>query len=346
MSDTPGRLTHPAREIRSLVARRRDVLTTLGATFAALGIFLDNVLDGALPPSLAAVRGRVFATYTFLLLVPAAILALRLARLNAGMVLNGILFSHALQNQAFTKRPDPARAAKVNPVGVSFLMSLLTDFIAGISAALLVMALGAPPAAAVLSGVLVAGVCLAAYLSFHKEAVRLANAKAAITTFEAPNREDWEAHMGGSLEDANQDMIAVLALTGLIIFSAFQSLSGLGSVTGGGDLPSETLKAWGPLVYGVLMTVTCFVAMLTYLRLRLAAGNFARVLDPEDRPFRALRVTDSLLGYTLLAFLFALSLHVTLFPALGDGTAVLGISIAAFVGAIALEQIVVARAGR
>lgn len=339
------RLAHPAREIRSLVARRREVLTTLGGSFAALGIFLDNVLQGSLPPALKAVEGRVFATYTFLLLVPAILLALRLARLNAGMTLNGIVFARVMQEQAFTSKPDVARAGKLNRMGVSFLMSLLTDAIAGLSALLLALALGAPLAVAALAGAAVAGSCLFAYHRFHADAVRTAHAKIAAAAFDAPDRADWEAHMGGSLEDTNQDMISVLALTGLISFSAFQSMSGLGGAHDGGDLPSETLRANGPVVYGVLMSVTCLLSLLTYLRLRLAAGAFSRALDPTDRPFRALRLTDSLLGYTLLAFLFALSLHVTLFPALGED-ALLATSITAFVAAIVFEQIVVARAGR
>ena len=338
------RLAHPAREIRSLVARRREVLTTLGGSFAALGIFLDNVLQGSLPPALKAIEGRVFATYTFLLLVPAVLLALRLARLNAGMTLNGIVFARVMQDQSFAPKPDMHRAGTLNRMGVSFLMSLLTDAIAGLSALLLALALGAPLPVAAAAGAAIAGGCLLAYLRFHAAAVRTAHAKIATASFEAPDRADWEAHMGGSLEDTNQDMISVLALTGLISFSAFQSVSGLGSA-GAGDLPSETLAANGPVVYGLLMSVTCLLALLTYLRLRLAAGQFSRALDPEDRPFRPLRMTDSLLGYTLLAFLFALSLHVTLFPALGEN-ALFAVSLAAFAGAIVLEQAVVARAGR
>jgi hypothetical protein len=229
-------------------------------------------------------------------------------------------------------------------MGVSFLMSLLTDAIAGLSACLLVLALGAPLPAAIAAGVAVAGGCLGAYLRFHADAVRTARAKIAEASIEPPDRADWEAHMGGSLEDTNQDMISVLALTGLISFSAFQSMSGLGNAQHGADLPSEALAANGPVLYGLLMSVTCFLALLTYLRLRLAAGQFSRALDPADRPFRALRVTDSLLGYTLLAFLFALSLHVTLFPALAEN-ALFAVSAGSFVAAIAFEQIVVMRAG-
>ncbi len=50
--------THPidfttvSREFNSLVVRRRDLLTLLGSIFAGLGIFLQNVLQGNLPPAL------------------------------------------------------------------------------------------------------------------------------------------------------------------------------------------------------------------------------------------------------------------------------------------------------
>jgi hypothetical protein len=44
----------------------------------------------------------------------------------------------------------------------------------------------------------------------------------------------------------------------------------------------------------------------------VAVGFFSLQLDPTDRPFRPLRLTDSLLGYMLMAFLFAVSLHLTL----------------------------------
>ena len=338
-------LTMPAREIRGLVARRREVLTTLGATFAALGIVLDNVLQGSLPPALRAVEGRVFATYTFLLLVPSLILALRLARLNAGMVLNGVLFARCMQEQSFTAKPDLSRAARVNFAGVSFLISVLVDVIAGISATLLALAIGAPIFVAIGTGLAVIAAWLALYLRVHAAAARFALERVARQRFAGVERADWEAHVAGSLEDSNQDMVAILALTGLMVFSCFQSLSGLGSARGGADLPSDALQTYGPAVYALLMTATCFTGMLTYLRLRLAAGSFARLLDPEDRPFRALKLTDSLLGYTLLAFLFAIALHVLLFPALGERV-VLAISAAAFAGAVALEQLVVYRAGR
>ena len=94
--------------------------------------------------------------------------------------------------------------------------------------------------------------------------------------------------------------------------------------------------------------MTCLFELLITLRIRIAIGRFSLQLDPTDRPFRPLRLTDSLLGYILLAFLFAISLHVLLVQLLtGVGTeVVLGIAAAAFVAAIVVEQITLVVAGR
>jgi hypothetical protein len=115
--------------------------------------------------------------------------------------------------------------------------------------------------------------------------------------------------MSDTLRDSNHDMITILALVGLIVFSAFEGLTGLGRATGQTDLPSQDVQDYGPIAYGLLMTVTCFVGLVTYIRLRVAIGARSLQLDPNDRPFRPLRLTDSLLGYMLLAFLFVVSLH-------------------------------------
>jgi hypothetical protein len=345
--------TTVTREIRSLISRRRELLTFLGTVFAAMGLFLQNVLQGGLPKALDPVRGHAFAVYAFLLMVPSLILALRLARLNGGMTLNGILYQRLMEEQDFTKKGSPEtrkRAARVNVVGVSFLMFLLADLIAGFSAGLLALALSAPPPLAVAVGAGVVVAWLGLYLYFHYQAVRFAMAKAASEGCSPFDREQWEAHTAGSLEDGNHDMITVLALVGLIVFSAFEGMSGLGKTSGNiGDLPSDQVQEHGAAAYGLLMTVTCFFGMVTYLRLRLAIGNRSLELDPTDRPFRPLRLTDSLLGYMLLAFLFAVSLHFLLaaefFREETHWILLLCIDGAAFLLALLAEQITLVLAG-
>ena len=60
--------TNVTREIRSMISRRRELLTFLGTAFAALGIFLQNVLQGALPPVYHRLQEHGFAYYALLLL--------------------------------------------------------------------------------------------------------------------------------------------------------------------------------------------------------------------------------------------------------------------------------------
>ncbi len=173
--------TNVSREIRSLISRRRELLTFLGTVFAALGIFLQNVLQGALPPVYRRLHEHGFAYYALLLLVPSLILSLRLARLNAGLTLNGILYQRLMREQDFTQKATPAtmqRAARLNIFGVGFLMSLLADLLAGLAAALLALALGQEPEVAAAAGAAVVAVWLLLYAWFHRGAVALAMHKA------------------------------------------------------------------------------------------------------------------------------------------------------------------------
>jgi hypothetical protein len=139
--------------------------------------------------------------------------------------------------------------------------------------------------------------------------------------------------------------ITILALVGLIVFSAFEGLTGLGKATGDTDLPSRDVQDYGPLAYGLLMAVTCFMGLVTYIRLRVAVGVRSLQIDPNDLPFRPLRLTDSLLGYMLLAFLFVVSLHFLLYRYL-DERSLLAVDAAAFLAALLAEQTTVIVAGR
>jgi hypothetical protein len=341
--------TAVSREIRSVLSRRRELLTFLGSVFAALGIFLQNLLGGSLPPSLKSLERHTFAAYALLLLVPSLLLALRLARLNAGMTLNGILYSRLMQEQTFTDRADadaPRRAARVNVFGVSFLMFVLSALLAGFAAGLLDLSLATTPAASapvVGAAVFVAGLLL--YLNFHRQAVAYAFSRIKDEACAPFQRDRWEEHVAESLRDANHDMITVVVLVGLIVFSAFEGLSSLGKATGDTDLPSQDVQDYGPLAYGLLMTVTCLMGLVTYIRLRVAVGVRSLQIDPNDRPFRPLRLTDSLLGYMLLAFLFVVSLHFLLFPYL-DERRLLIVDAAMFALVLVAEQTSLVIAGR
>jgi hypothetical protein len=341
--------TAVSHEIRSVLARRRELLTFLGSVFAALGIFLQNLLGGSLPAPLKSLEQHTFAAYALLLMVPSLLLALRLAKLNAGMTLNGILYARLMQEQSFTAKAGPnapTRAARVNVFGVSFLMFLLADLLAGFAAGLLDLSIDTTRAAmapVVGTAVFLAGLLL--YFRFQRHAAAYALARSFNDPCAPFPREKWEEHVSDSLRDGNQDMITILALVGLIVFSAFEGLSGLGKATDNAEFHSQDVQQYGPLAYGLLMAVTCFLGLVTYIRLRVAIGTRSLEIDPNDRPFRPLRLTDSLLGYLLLGFLFVVSVHFLLYPYV-SGRPLLLVDVVVFVVVLLAEQTTLVIVGR
>jgi hypothetical protein len=336
--------TTVSREFQSLVERRRELLTLLGSVFAGLGIFLQNGLQGNLPPSLATVESHLFAFVALILMVTSLILALRMARLHGGMVLNGVLFARLMQDQEFTTRGNPQRAARHNYAGASFLQFVLVDLIAAFSSAVLALTVGAPGplAAALAAGVFAAW--LGGYFRFHDRAARFALAKIAAEPCGPFSREDWEAHTSESLKNTNNDLLNSIAFVGLMLFSALETLSSLGSrELHGGDLRTEDITRYGPVIYTGLMVITCLLQLIIYIRLRIALGGFSLALDPTDRPFRPFRLTDSFLGYLLLAFLLAVSVHlfvdVVVPPLRGEWRISLAIDAAALVLATLAEPL-------
>jgi hypothetical protein len=339
------------REFRSLVHRRRNLMTFLGSVFATTGILLQNVLGGKLPASLEDVQDHIFAFYALVLMVPTLILALRMARLHGGMVLNGILYARLLQDQAFTKRGDPRKAARHNLLGVSFLQFLLMSLIGGFSATILVVAILANLFPALLTGLVVVVALLLWYFRFHAKAVTFAFQKIASEPCGPVEREAWQEHVSASLEDANNGMLAEIGFVGLIMFSMFEKISSLGGISKKSAGPAyEDIQHYGPWIATSLMLTTCVFGMVVYLRVRVAVGSFSLQLDPSDRPFRPLRLTDSLLGFLLLVFLFTVSLHMLLLlllPGWDQNKAIiLGMDATAFILAVLAEQLTLAYAAR
>jgi ABC-type Fe3+ transport system permease subunit len=164
-------------------------------------------------------------------------------------------------------------------------------------------------------------------------------------------QEEWREHIVLSLQQANHGLLGEIAFAGLMVFAGFGVLSGLGKVQAQNlELTADVIKQHGPLFYAGLMVVTCLLELIIYLRVRVAIGNFSLQLDPTDRPFRPLKVTDSLLGYMLLAFLFTISLHVFLtiaVPSLSETPGLLlGIDAGVFLLAVLAEQMTLVVAGR
>ena len=340
-----------SREFRSLIGRRRELQTLLGSVFAGLGIFLQNTLQGGLPESLGSVKRHLFAFYAVLLMVPSLILALRMARLHGGLVLNGILIAQLTRGRDFVRPLNVEKAARHNYFGVSFLQFVLMDLIAGFSTTILALALHARMTFALLAGASIMVVWMALYFRFHHRAARFALKKIRDDPCADFEREEWEAHVSGSLEDANLGLNADVGFVGLIVFSVFETLSGLGQMKAGEtDLAPALILQYGPKAYVGLMMVTCLMGMVGYLRVRVAIGRFSLLLDPSDRPFKPLKLTDSLLGYLIVAFLFTVSLHLLLgllFPALDrDDPTLLMIDFVAMFVCLAVEQMTLVVAGR
>src|SRR5262249_488205 len=187
------------------------------------------------------------------------------------------------------------------------------------------------------------------YWRFHSKASQFALQKARTDPVGPVATDDWREHVSLSLSQANHGLIAELAFAGLMVFSGFGALSSLGKIEAvKTDLTSDFVRANGPLWFAGMMVVTCLFELFIYLRVRVAIGRFSLQLDPTDLPFRPLRLTDSLLGYILLAFLFAVSLHVFLvqFEVGTRLNVVVGIDVAAFVCVVLIEQFTLVVEGR
>ncbi|RUL85286.1 hypothetical protein [Tautonia sociabilis] len=303
-----------SREIHGIIDRRRELYTFLGSVYAAMGIFLQNALQGGLPPSLGRVQDHLFAFYAVMVLVPSLLLALRMGRLHGGLTLNGMLFARLIQGKPFAGAGDPERAGRRNYLGVSYLNFLLASVIAGFSATVLALALHATPAVAAAIGLGIVIVWMLIDARFHRHVLAYARTRIAEDQFEEVGREQWEQHVHETLKGCNQDLIGTLSFVGLMTFSTFEALSSFGQIADDArvDIPPELAETYGPILFTTLLLVTCGIGLLVSVRVRIAIGHNSMRLYPHDNPFRPLRLTDSLLGYLLLAFLFAVSLHLFL----------------------------------
>lgn len=344
--------TNVSREFHSLVERRRELLTLLGSIFAGMGIFLENVLKDSLPESLQVIESHLFAFYALVLLVSSMTISLRMARLHAGMVLNGVMYARLMEHQDWTKKLDPVKSAKHNPASASFLQFLMLNLISGSSAAVLAIAIGLPKVVSFVVGVGVYAAWLALYFKFHHQAAKFALEKVRNDSIVTFVKNEWEEHIASSLENTNKDLLGTLSFAGLMIFSLLETISALGSVAKRAslDIRADDIVTYAPQYYSVMMFLVCFLELGTYLRLRVALGRFSLERDPSDKPFEPLKLTDSLLGYILLAFFFAIATHllqVTVFPTLRGNLAVtLTVDSVVFFLAILAEQLTLVRARR
>jgi hypothetical protein len=309
-----------SRELRSVVARRRELILFLGSLFAGMGIYIQNVLDKKLPPSLAMLERSAFLTFSVGVLIPSVIVALRLAKLHSGMIINGVFFSK-LRQHASQSPSDLSRAGRLNWMGVSTQFFAWTAVLAGFSAGLLALSLRSNWSIVGFSSVGTFALLLSAFLNIHRRARKFATGYAVVATCESYSSEELEDHLAESMKDGNHDMLACISFVGLMVFSIFQAMSGLGDVKSTGtELSRELLRDQGVMYLSALLLVTTLIGLVVYLRLLISIGNFSLLLDPTDRPFRLFKLTDSFLGYCLLVFFLALSVHVLAVPLLPKET--------------------------
>lgn len=305
--------TTVSREIRSIVARRRELLIFLGSMFGAMSLFLQKILDGELPPMFRSLERHAFAAHALLVLVPCLILVLRVAKLHAGMTINGVFYARI---EGTLGRPaDPSRAAKLNWLGVSASLVWLMNLLAAGEAAVLALALHQTRFASIFAGVVVFVVCGIIFARFHANASRFALAAVRDARVEPVTLEELEEHWAASRSDANHDMIALNGFAGLMLFSTLENIAGFGKIgIAGADLAAADVEAFGPRIYAGLFMVVCAAVAAMYVRLVLAAAKFSLQLDPTDTPFRPFKLTDSLLGYLLIVFFLGVSVHLSVAP--------------------------------
>jgi hypothetical protein len=327
-------------EFRGLVARRREVLTLLGLVFAGAGVCLENVLQGRLPEPLKALESHAFAWFSFSLLLWTSILAARVAKLHSGMMLHGILYQQLLIGQRLPEPGEP-HSLRLNLRGASFYIFALSIIIAALSAALLSLSLGKSLELVGGWALLVLLVGGAFYYRQHQHAVRTAQQRIRDDRCSSVPVEVWKEHIVGSLSDTNHDMTAIVGFVGLMVFSVFQILSGLGQVRGTAELTPDALETYGPVFLPAVLVLVCCIGIFIYLRMRCYQGKFSRMLNPQDRPFRVTSVSDSLLGYVLLCISLSLSVHLLLFPLGWSETTLIAIDFGVGAFAIAVERALV-----
>ncbi len=303
------RFSYVSREIRSIVARRREILLFLASLFAAVGIYLQNLSLETLPEGLAALREQALLTYALIVGIPSFLLALRIGRLHGGMVINGIFYRKLL---------GKSLTYNLNFAGISTQMFLLASLISAWAVWLLVESLGW---SVWLSGFFAALTLLLLFLVFYQNdrksaGFALRNLEQATLEL-AKNQEEIIEHQALSLQDANQDMLALLTFSGLMLFAVLQTFSGFGEAN---ILPagfSQETLAVSYLFLGLLVNI---LTIIMYLRLVLSVGQFSLALNPADQPFSPWRLSDSFLGYLLLGFFAVIPAHLLLYPWLNSAT--------------------------
>jgi hypothetical protein len=303
-----------SREFRSVVARRREQLLFLGSLFAAMSLFLQNVLDGKLPEAMKSLERRAFLLHSVLMLAPTVLIALRIAKLHTGLTINGVFYRRAMREIDPLEGSEVAlgRAASLNLFGVSSIQFWLAALLASGEATLLAFALHAPGWSAPAVGAAVYSLLVVIFLLMHRNASRFALRAVQNCRVEPLTREDDERHLAESRNDANHDLNACIGFVGLMLFASLEGISGVSDIeVADPGLAARTAQRFGPLVYDFVLLATCLANILIYGRLSASIAEMSLRLDPTDNPYRPFKLTDTWFGYLLVVFFTTIAVHLT-----------------------------------
>ena len=295
-------LSRVSREIHSIVGRRKELMLFVGAVFAGMGVYLENVTSGKLPTALKELSSSGLTTYSLALLLVATIVSMRIAKLHYGMVINGGLY-HLIAASVKGREVDLKRLGRFNWFGVSFQFFLVTAMLASMAASLVAASTGANlRGSMVVGGVIGLGLAMF-FAGGHWRASHFVQRVVGNHSVEKGSREELEDHIAMSMEDTNHDMIAIVSFLGLIFFSVLSSSTGLGDHAAVAAAHGDALRRHGPMILSGYLVAVCLAGLVAYLRLAVNIPRFSLELDPTDRPFR-LKLSDTFLGYCLAALLF------------------------------------------
>lgn len=299
-----------SREIRGIVARRRSLMLFLGSLFAAMSMFLQRVLDADLPVAFQGIEHRAFLAHALLVLAPCIVIALRVAKLHSGMVINGVFYCKL--EQSLGKPSSPEHAARLNIFGVSAALFYLVALLAAGEAGVLTLALHRPGLQAAGVSIVVFLLLAALFYRFHRKAAKFALGAIQHCRTEPLTQEELEDHWAESRGDCNHDLITLNSFAGLMLFSTLENITGFGSIAAAGaELTAADVQQQGPKIYSSLLVVVCVAAITMYLRLSTAIAKFSVQLDPTDLPYRPFKLTDTYLGYLLIVFFLVVAVHLT-----------------------------------
>lgn len=343
---TPAEVSN---EFRSLIERRRKHSTFLFSTAVAYGILADGVLHGRLPKPLMSEQGHILLAGTIALMLLSFLTAMREARLHKGIVCNGKLWRKLdMPPGAQPLHSNESRSQVFNPFGVSFCLFVIAT-LGGL--ALLALFCMVVPIGRVFSVALISATSLGLlgyFVRQHCAGASLARSRLASDNLAPVDVQARRNHISLSIDDAQRDMLELLAMTGLVTFFGFQLLAGLGDVQIAtfGAVPFSTIQVSAPLWIAAYMIIVSMLAFISYVHLRLSIGRFSVILDPLDNAFRVLSFDDAFFGLVILLVPMSFDLFLLLSTILpGLASSARGLATVSFaLMALAIERMLIARA--